>query len=128
VTRKDAGDYACRAQNSFGHDAIMHSLVVQAPPRPPGISLAGTSGTSITLRLKSSMDSTPVHGITLHYKQDFGEWETTQTPPTMSEYTLEGLSCGTRYQLYATAYNRFVISCFGCNLGELLWVKKRCFY
>ncbi|CAL8111483.1 unnamed protein product [Orchesella dallaii] len=105
VTRKDAGDYHCRAENSFGQDAIMHSLVVQAPPQPPSISLSGTTGTSITVRLKSPMDSAPLHGMTVHYKQDFGEWETTQISPTTNEYTLEGLSCGTRYQLYATSFN-----------------------
>jgi hypothetical protein len=105
VSRKDAGDYACRAENSFGQDAIMHTLVVQSPPQPPSISLAGATGTAITVRLKSPMDSAPLHGLTIHYKQDFGEWETTQIPPTTSEYTLESLSCGTRYQIYATSYN-----------------------
>lgn len=45
VTRKDAGDYACKAENSNGHDTIMHTLVVQAPPQPPSISLAGATGT-----------------------------------------------------------------------------------
>ena len=103
--RKDGGIYQCKAENSFGNDAIMHTLVVQAPPQPPSISLAGTSGTSITVRLKSPTDSAPLHGLTLHYKQDFGEWDTTQIQPSINEYTLEGLSCGTRYQLYATSYN-----------------------
>ncbi|XP_035704480.1 Down syndrome cell adhesion molecule-like protein Dscam2 isoform X15 [Folsomia candida] len=105
VTRKDAGDYACKAENSNGHDTIMHTLVVQAPPQPPSISLAGATGTAITVRLKSPSDSAPLHGLTIHYKQDFGEWEATQIPPNMSEYTLEGLNCGTRYQIYATSYN-----------------------
>jgi len=92
IIRKDGGVYECKAENSFGNDAIMHTLVVQAPPPPPSISLAGTTGTTITVRLKSPTDSSPLHGMTLHYKQDFGDFETTQISPTVSEYTLEGNS------------------------------------
>lgn len=40
-----------------------------------------------------------------HYINDWLCRETTQIPPNTSEYTLEGLSCGTRYQLYATSFN-----------------------
>ena len=109
VLRKDAGDYSCRAENSNGYDTIVHTLVVQAPPQPPTITLVKTTESTITVRMRSPTDSAPLHGLTLHYKQDFGEWETTQIAPTITEYNLEGLSCGTRYQLYATSYNRYVL-------------------
>jgi hypothetical protein len=54
-------------------------------------------------------DVEPIHGYTIHYKPEFGDWETVQIAPTIEKYTLEKLLCGTRYQVYVKAYNRSVL-------------------
>lgn len=53
------------------------------------------------------MDSAPIHGYTLHYKPEFGDWETVEVAVDAQKYTIENLFCGSRYQVYATGYNRY---------------------
>lgn len=48
----------------------------------------------------------PIHGYSVHYKPEYGDWDTVQVPPQTEKYTLEKLLCGTRYQVYVNAYNR----------------------
>ncbi|XP_022815088.1 Down syndrome cell adhesion molecule-like protein Dscam2 isoform X7 [Spodoptera litura] len=107
VAREDAGEYSCHVDNQFGTDTVTHTLSVLAPPFPPQLSIASSSVSSLTLRLKPSVevDQSPAAGYTIHYKQEFGDWETVQIPSTTDTYTLENLFCGSRYQLYVTAYN-----------------------
>ncbi|XP_071455023.1 cell adhesion molecule Dscam1 [Hetaerina americana] len=113
VNRGDAGEYACSVENSFGQDTVTHQLIVHAPPHSPQVSLTSTTTSSITMRLRPhpTDTNTPLHGYTVHYKPEFGDWETAQvaagqeTSGGQNKYTLEGLWCGTRYQIYVTAYN-----------------------
>ncbi|XP_047984025.1 Down syndrome cell adhesion molecule-like protein Dscam2 isoform X49 [Leguminivora glycinivorella] len=107
VAREDAGEYSCHVDNQFGTDTVTHTLSVLAPPFPPQLSIASSSVSSLTLRLKPSenADQSPAAGYTIHYKQEFGDWETVQIPSNTDTYTLENLFCGSRYQLYVTAYN-----------------------
>lgn len=51
-----------------------------APPFPPQLSIAASSVSSLTLRLKPSedVDQSPAAGYTIHHKQEFGDWETVQ--------------------------------------------------
>lgn len=53
------------------------------------------------------MDTAPIHGYTLHYKPEFGDWETVEVAVDEQKYTIENLFCGSRYQVYATGYNRY---------------------
>ncbi|XP_064072171.1 cell adhesion molecule Dscam1 isoform X17 [Vanessa tameamea] len=107
VAREDAGEYSCHVDNQFGTDTVTHTLSVLAPPFPPQLNIASSSVSSLTLRLKPSLDAaqSPAAGYTIHYKQEFGDWETVQIPSNTDTYTLENLFCGSRYQLYVTAYN-----------------------
>ncbi|XP_073949185.1 Down syndrome cell adhesion molecule 1 isoform X9 [Choristoneura fumiferana] len=107
VAREDAGEYSCHVENPFGTDTVTHTLSVLAPPFPPQLSIASSSVSSLTLRLKPSHEAeqSPSAGYTIHYKQEFGDWETVQIPSSTDTYTLENLFCGSRYQLYVTAYN-----------------------
>ncbi|CAH2991218.1 unnamed protein product [Chilo suppressalis] len=107
VARDDAGEYSCHVDNQFGTDTVTHTLSVLAPPFPPQLTVASSSVSSLTIRLKPSVDAdqSPAVGYTIHYKQEFGDWETVQIPSSTETYTLENLVCGTRYQLYVTAYN-----------------------
>lgn len=53
-------------------------------------------------------DTTPIHGYTVYYKPEFSAWESVQVPASTRSYNLEGLWCGSRYQIYASAYNKYV--------------------
>ncbi|XP_031351172.1 Down syndrome cell adhesion molecule-like protein Dscam2 isoform X16 [Photinus pyralis] len=106
VTRTDAGEYSCHVENSFGQDSVTHQLIVNSPPRSPQVTLTSTTTNSLTVKIKPSTDdSEPIHGYTIHYKPDFGNWETVQIDSQTQKYTLENLLCGTRYQVQVTAYN-----------------------
>ncbi|XP_039283579.1 Down syndrome cell adhesion molecule-like protein Dscam2 isoform X44 [Nilaparvata lugens] len=106
VTRADAGEYSCAVENSFGRDSVTHKLVVLAPPHKPQVTLTATTTNSITMKLKPhAQDNEPIHGYTVRYKPEFGDWETVQVAATVQKYTLEGLWCGSRYLISVTAYN-----------------------
>ncbi|XP_045473824.1 Down syndrome cell adhesion molecule-like protein Dscam2 isoform X12 [Harmonia axyridis] len=106
VSRADAGEYSCHVENDFGQDTVTHQLIVNAPPYAPQVTLTATTTSSLTIKLRPhDSDVEPIHGYTIHYKPEFGDWETIQVRPNVEKYTLENLLCGTRYQLYVTAYN-----------------------
>ncbi|XP_070160071.1 Down syndrome cell adhesion molecule 1 isoform X1 [Polyergus mexicanus] len=106
VDRADAGEYSCYVENSFGHDTVTHQLIVHAPPHSPQVTLTATTTNSLTMKLRPHpTDNAPIHGYTIHYKPEFGDWETVQISSTAQKYTLENLWCGSRYQIYVTAYN-----------------------
>lgn len=108
VIRQDAGDYTCMAENSIAKDSITHKLIVLAPPESPQISPIATTTDSLTLKIKPhENDAAPIHGYTLHYKQEFGDWETSEVAVDAQKYTIDQLYCGSHYQVYATGYNRY---------------------
>uniref|UniRef100_A0A336KS01 CSON014681 protein n=1 Tax=Culicoides sonorensis TaxID=179676 RepID=A0A336KS01_CULSO len=106
VIRQDTGEYTCTAENSIAKDSITHKLIVLAPPQSPMLTLTSTTTDSLTLKLKPhDGDMAPLHGYTLHYKPEFGEWETIDVALDAPKYTVDNLYCGSRYQVYSTAYN-----------------------
>ncbi|XP_055593975.1 cell adhesion molecule Dscam2 isoform X24 [Uranotaenia lowii] len=106
VIRQDAGDYTCTAENSIAKDSITHRLIILAPPQSPQLTLTATTTDSLAVKLKPhESDSAPMQGYTLHYKPEFGDWETIDVALEAPKYTIENLFCGLRYQVYATAYN-----------------------
>lgn len=129
VTRTDAGEYSCFVENSFGKDKITHRIVVLgilklytkkslclglyieyifflAPPHKPQVTVGETTSNTITLSLKPhEADREPIHGYTIKYKPEFGDWQTAQVTAKAEKFTLENLWCGSRYQIAVTAYN-----------------------
>lgn len=129
VNRLDAGDYTCHAENSIAKDSITHKLIVLAPPQSPHVTLSATTTDALTVRLKPHEgDTAPLHGYTLHYKPgsylrykrntpgeyyyifiilaEFGEWETAEVSVDSQKHNIENLLCGSRYQVYATGFNK----------------------
>ena len=107
VTKQDSGKYTCMVNNKYGQDRVYHELIVNGPPEGPNVSISSQTTDSVTLKLrpKNPKDKTPVHGYTLHYKAEFGDWSSEQIPFGSEEYTLDSLLCGKEYSLYVTAYN-----------------------
>jgi hypothetical protein len=44
-------------------------------------------------------------GYTLSYKRESGEWQEVVIDPDRKTYTLDGVKCGSSYQLFLTAVN-----------------------
>lgn len=81
-------------------------LYFAAPPHSPQVTLTSTTTNSLTMKFRPHPnDNAPIHGYTIHYKPEFGDWETHQTSSSVQMYTLDNLWCGSRYQIYVTAYN-----------------------
>uniref|UniRef100_T1IIC3 Down syndrome cell adhesion molecule n=1 Tax=Strigamia maritima TaxID=126957 RepID=T1IIC3_STRMM len=107
VLYNDTGNYSCTVTNAYGTDQVLHYLVVRAPPVSPVLSVVHTSKSSITLTWKPGDDGgSRIQGYSLSYKRDFGEWEEIEVQPREEKVTLNNLHCGSRYQVYLTAYNR----------------------
>lgn len=84
------------------------NILCTAPPHSPQVTLTATTTNSLTMKLRPHpTDNAPIHGYTIHYKPEFGDWETVQISSTAQKYTLENLWCGSRYQIYVTAYNGY---------------------
>lgn len=87
-------------------DYTKFNIMFAAPPHSPQVTLTATTTNSLTMKLRPHpTDNAPIHGYTIHYKPEFGDWETVQISSTAQKYTLENLWCGSRYQIYVTAYN-----------------------
>ena len=107
LTKEDAGTYKCMVNNKFGQDMVAHTLIVNGPPAPPLVILTAQTTDTITFKLRYDVeaDPAPVHGYTVHYKPEFGNWEKEDIGYGVEEFTLQHLSCGQRYQLYVVAFN-----------------------
>ncbi|CAG9795734.1 unnamed protein product [Diatraea saccharalis] len=61
-----------------------------------------TSDGTLVISMTQYADS----GYVINYKREHGDWEELQVEAGTSEHVLPNLWCGTRYQLYITAFNR----------------------
>ncbi|XP_047000635.1 Down syndrome cell adhesion molecule-like protein Dscam2 [Schistocerca americana] len=103
---QEAGNYTCVAENVYGKDEINYWVIVQIPPSPPVLSVPASTSRSLSLQWKLFDDGgSPITGYTLNYKRDFGEWQEVSIDPDRKTYNLEGVKCGSNYQLYLTASN-----------------------
>ncbi|GLH10491.1 Protein sidekick [Gryllus bimaculatus] len=102
----DAGNYSCLAENVFGKDEVSYGLIVQVPPSQPVLTIPATTMRTISLQWKVvDNGGSPITGYTLNYKREFGEWQELSIDPDRKTYTLDGVKCGSVYQLYITAIN-----------------------
>ncbi|XP_069681715.1 cell adhesion molecule Dscam1-like isoform X3 [Periplaneta americana] len=103
---EDAGNYTCVAENVFGRDEVTYGVTVQVSPGPPHISIPATTTRTLSLQWRlPDNGGSPVIGYTLSYKREFGEWQEVPIDPDRKTYTLEGVKCGSAYQLFLTAVN-----------------------
>ncbi len=80
MIKEDSGTYTCMVNNKYGQDMVSHELIVNGPPDPPEIQITSQTTDTVTIKLRprNPEDKTPVHGYKLHYKPEFGDWDTAQ--------------------------------------------------
>ncbi|XP_022215405.2 Down syndrome cell adhesion molecule-like protein Dscam2 isoform X3 [Drosophila obscura] len=103
----DAGNYTCSVENTWGKDEIVYNIVVKVPPEAPNLTVINAYTDSLHLEwLDNSHGGSPILGYVINYKRDNGDWEELQVDAKTTSHLLSNLWCGTRYQLYITAYNK----------------------
>lgn len=103
----DSGNYTCNVENNWGKDEIMYSIVVRVPPDPPSLLVINSYTDSLHLEWTDNRNGgTSILGYVINYKRDSGDWEELQIDSKTNSHLLGNLWCGTRYQLYITAYNK----------------------
>ncbi|XP_026321143.1 Down syndrome cell adhesion molecule-like protein Dscam2 isoform X3 [Hyposmocoma kahamanoa] len=103
----DSGNYTCTVDNPHGRDEVTYSVEVKVPPQPPVLAVVDSYADSLHLQWSDQGDGgSPILGYVINYKREHGDWEELQVEAGTSEHVLPNLWCGTRYQLYITAFNR----------------------
>ncbi|XP_068620593.1 cell adhesion molecule Dscam1 [Battus philenor] len=103
----DSGNYTCGVENAHGRDEVTYSVEVKVPPQPPVLAVVDSYADSLHLQWSDQGDGgSPILGYVINYKREHGDWEELQVEAGTSEHVLPNLWCGTRYQLYITAFNR----------------------
>ncbi|KAH9632597.1 hypothetical protein HF086_001840 [Spodoptera exigua] len=103
----DSGNYTCSVENVHGRDEVTYSVEVKVPPQPPVLAVVDSYADSLHLQWSDQGDGgSPILGYVINYKREHGDWEELQVEAGTSEHVLPNLWCGTRYQLYITAFNR----------------------
>ncbi|XP_022244234.1 Down syndrome cell adhesion molecule-like protein Dscam2 isoform X1 [Limulus polyphemus] len=76
------------------------------PPDPPKITLSFASSSSIEITWQiSSRRNKPISGFILHYRQQPRDWMQIHILGDKTSYSIQGLKCGTSYQMYIIAFN-----------------------
>ncbi|GFY16535.1 down syndrome cell adhesion molecule-like protein 1 [Trichonephila clavipes] len=103
-------DIVVKAYNSAGagpkSSKITGKTLETAPPTSPIVQIESTTSSTINISWKKDVkDKSAIPEYTIHYKSDDGDWKSQQLGSSVDRYTLTGLKCGSRYQLYMTASN-----------------------
>lgn len=110
VQRNHSGNYTCTVRNSIGTDQISYQLVIQQPPDPPQLQIAGTGETTVQLTWRAGYNGgSPILTYHLALRRGFDDWsdhELDRYAVIGSTYQLGSLQCGTRYQITLSAANK----------------------
>lgn len=105
--KSDHGNYTCSVENQHGRDDIMYVIRVRVPPDPPILTVVDSYADSLHLHWQDQKHGgSPILGYVINYQRDHGDWEELQMNSRSDSHMLRNLWCGTRYQLYITAYNK----------------------
>ncbi|XP_063226995.1 cell adhesion molecule Dscam2 [Bacillus rossius redtenbacheri] len=107
VQHNSEGNYTCSVENQHGKDEIIYSIKVKVPPDAPTLSVVASYSDSLRLQWTDNHNGgSPILGYVINYKRDHGDWEELQIDAHTNSHMLHNLWCGTRYQLYITAFNK----------------------
>ncbi|XP_076342776.1 cell adhesion molecule Dscam1-like isoform X2 [Tachypleus tridentatus] len=104
VAESDSGNYSCRVRNTYGADEIGFVVNVQGFPAPTNLRVVRITFSSV--QISWNMDprfKVQLTGYVLRYKRDFGQWENEKVSLSVTTFSLEKLSCGTKYLLQLIA-------------------------
>ncbi|XP_022253768.1 Down syndrome cell adhesion molecule-like protein Dscam2 [Limulus polyphemus] len=111
AAESDSGNYTCHVRNTHGADEIGFVVNVQAKytlgkgfPAPTDLRVIRITFSSA--QISWNMDprfKVQLTGYVLRYKRDFGQWENEKVSPSVTTFSLEKLSCGTKYLLQLVA-------------------------
>ncbi|GAB6020996.1 Down syndrome cell adhesion molecule-like protein 1 [Chamberlinius hualienensis] len=111
IKEEDAGDYVCIIRNDFGEDKITHTVTVLGPPAPPQFGITSITTDSVELQWKTPTSRFfRIKGYILHIKKDGSEWKDIPVTADARSYRVNSLDCGTRYEIYMSAFNKIGIS------------------
>lgn len=103
----DEGNYTCTVENTWGKDEIVYSIIVKVPPDPPILTVVNSFSESLKLEwLDNKNGGSSILGYVINFKRENGDWEELQIDSKTNHHSLGNLWCGTKYQLYVTAYNK----------------------
>ncbi|GAB6020835.1 hypothetical protein CHUAL_003489 [Chamberlinius hualienensis] len=106
VSEKQSGNYKCHIHNELGDDEIVHNLTVLAPPLPPALEIHSTTSNSLEFQWKIAEEKpTKIKGYSFYIRQSEGEWKELNLDANENSYKIDGLDCGTKYDIYMTAHN-----------------------
>ncbi|XP_058830387.1 cell adhesion molecule Dscam2 isoform X2 [Topomyia yanbarensis] len=119
-----SGNYTCSAQNLFGKDEILYTLITLQTPNITLLSIQYASYDSVRIIWETSNDGgTPIQGFNLFYRPAAGTWSSISIPSDQFAYTLNGLKCGSQYVLKMNAHNKVGA---GTSSDELaVWTKGK---
>ncbi|XP_028967400.1 Down syndrome cell adhesion molecule-like protein Dscam2 [Galendromus occidentalis] len=109
VGDEHTGNYTCRVENRHGTDEINYQVQIKGLlPAPSAVSVVSASNSELRIRWdlpRKYMNA--MHKLILHYRRKFGgQWEEVEVSPKQDWYLLEGLQCGTKYQVYLVGVRR----------------------
>lgn len=71
------------------------------------LSVIATTSNSVTLQWRvEDIGGAALHGYTLTYRKEFGDWEEIQLDRRINSHMLENLQCGSRYQFTVVTFNK----------------------
>lgn len=108
VQSSDAAEYTCRAENENGADEITASVIVQAPPRSPVLSVSMTTSSSIQVVWRTASNGgSRISGFSLFYRPHGStDWSSMDLGSNNRSYVANDLLCGSEYSFYLRAHNR----------------------
>ncbi|GAB6021002.1 Down syndrome cell adhesion molecule-like protein 1 [Chamberlinius hualienensis] len=96
IKESDAGDYVCKIRNELGENKITHTIIVIV-----------VSSDAMELQWKApSNKAFRIKGYTLHIRKDGGVWKDVSITGDAKSYRVNSLDCGTRHEVYMSAYNK----------------------
>ncbi len=82
------------------------NLLNLVPPSTPSVAVRNTTSSSVEVAwqiLRSRKQ--PVLGYSINYRREHGEWQQKDLDPLSGSAWITGLTCGSNYSVYMTAYN-----------------------
>ncbi len=111
VDRNSEGDYGCTARNQHGRDSVVFTLNLLRPPEMPQLSVTPTSTSSIRLwwsKPSGSSSKLPVLEYAVLFRPAYTGTAIQEKIVDGNEdgTVLDGLLCGTQYELQVQARNQ----------------------